>query len=445
MPKTVRLTLNDEPWRDLPTEIADLVEGEIDPISTEILESIAHEIPEYQRPLEGRFGRGIRRGVEEALAQFVALIRDPDAGREAGREVYLALGRGEQRAGRTLDSLQAAYRIGARISWRRFADACRRAGVGAEPLALLAEAVFAYIDELAADSVEGFSQAQAEVEDLRRRRRRELIALLLADPPADAEDVTAAARAAAWEVPTGLAALACSEDALARVTRRLPPEVLATVVDGEGCILLPDPEGPGRAEGLARAAAEATLALGPTVTPTAAAESWRLALALARAAASGVIVPAAGSAARSAAGKSDATGASSAGGATAAGRSGAAGRKRVAANGGRPEAPLRVDDNLAALLLFESRDLAGRIAARRLAAFAELTPRARERMRETALALLRHDGNAVAMAAAMHVHPQTARYRIARLRELLGDQLDDPDARFELQLALRAESLGTPL
>jgi hypothetical protein len=229
------------------------------------------------------------------------------------------------------------------------------------------------------------------------------------------------------------------------VTRRLPPEVLATVVDGEGCILLPDPEGPGRAEGLARAAAEATLALGPTVTPTAAAESWSLALALSRAAASGVIVPAVGSSARSTAGKPDATGASSAGGATAASRSGAAGRKRVAANGGRPEAPLRVDDNLAALLLFESRDLAGRIATRRLAAFAELTPRARERMRETALALLRHDGNAVAMAAAMHVHPQTARYRIARLRELLGDQLDDPDARFELQLALRADALGTPV
>ena len=38
------------------------------------------------------------------------------------------------------------------------------------------------------------------------------------------------------------------------------------------------------------------------------------------------------------------------------------------------------------------------------------------------------------MAAELHVHPQTARYRIARLRELLGEQLDDPDARFELEL-----------
>jgi hypothetical protein len=406
MPKT-RLTLDDEPWRELPTRVADLIEGEIDPIAAEILESIAHEIPEYARPLEGRFGRGIRRGVEEALAQFVALIRDPDAGRDSGREVYLALGRGEQRAGRPLDSLQAAYRIGARVAWRRFADACRRARIGTEPLALLAEAVFAYIDELAADSVEGYSQAQAEVEDLRRRRRRELITLLLAEQPADAADLTAAARAARWEVPAGLAALACPEEALARVARRLPPEVLATVVDGEGCLLLPDPEGPGRAEALARAAAETTVALGPTAAPGAAAESWTLALALMRASVAGVVPSPAGGAGPGAAG-----------------------------------ALLRVDENLAALLLYESRDLAGRIAARRLVALDELTPKARARMRETALAHLRHDGNAVAMAAAMHVHPQTARYRIARLRELLGDQLDDPDARFELQLALRAGAAG---
>ncbi|HTR75181.1 MAG TPA: helix-turn-helix domain-containing protein [Solirubrobacterales bacterium] len=386
-------TFDDQPWRGLPARVADLVEGEIESITVEILGSIAREVPEYARPLEGRFGRGIRRGVGEALAQFVALIRDPDAGRGAGREVYMALGRGEQRAGRTLDSLQAAYRIGARVAWRRFADACRRADLGAEPLALLAEAVFAYIDELAADSVEGYAQAQAEVEDVRRRRRRELAALLLADFPAEPADLAAAARAASWEVPAKLAALACPEEALGRVTRRLPAEALVTVVEGEGCVLLPDPEGPGRAEALARAAAEVRLTLGPSVAPAAAGESWALASALSRATIDG-------------------------------------------------DSLLRVDDNLAALLLLESRELAGRIAARRLAPLEELTPKAQGRMRETALAHLRHDGNAVAMAAEMHVHPQTARYRISRLRELLGEQLDDPDARFELQLALRSEALA---
>ncbi len=431
-----RLALDDEPWRDLPAGVADLIEGEIEPISAEILESIAREVPEYARPLDGRFGRGIRRGVGEALAQFVALIRDPDAGRDSGREVYLALGRGEQHAGRTLDSLQAAYRIGARVAWRRFADACRRADVGAEPLSLLAEAVFAYIDELAADSVEGYAQAHAEVEDVRRRRRRELVVLLLDDPPADAADLVAAARAAGWGVPAGLAALACPEDALARVARRLPPEALTTVVDGEGCILLPDPEGPGRAEALARAASEARIALGPTVPAAATAESWSLAEALMRAASAGAVPGTSDGAQRS-----DRTGATSRRRVRTDGA--AASRRRGQATGKpRPAAPLRVDDHLAALLLFESRHLTGRIAARRLAPLADLTPKARARMRETALAHLRHDGNAVAMATEMHVHPQTARYRIARLRELLGDQLDDPDARFELELALRAEPLG---
>ncbi|HET9152545.1 MAG TPA: hypothetical protein VFN85_00345, partial [Solirubrobacterales bacterium] len=137
-------TLDTEPWRDLPAEVADLIEPELPAVTAEIIATIAREVPEYARPLEGRFGRGIRTGVDEALLQFVALIRDPDAGRHRGREVYVALGRGEQRVGRTLDALQAAYRVGARVAWRRIAGAGRRADLGSEHLALLAEAIFAY-------------------------------------------------------------------------------------------------------------------------------------------------------------------------------------------------------------------------------------------------------------------------------------------------------------
>jgi len=389
----VTKTLDSEPWRGLPARVADLIEPELAAITEEILATIAREVPEYARPLEGRFGRGIRTGVGEALLQFVALIRDPDAGREPGREVYVELGRGEQRQGRTLDSLQAAYRIGARVAWRRIAAASRRARLAPEPLSLLAEAIFAYIDELSADSVDGYAEAQAEVEDVRRRCRHELAALLVREQPADSADLAAAAQAAAWPLPRRVAALACAEPELAAVARRLSPEALVTVLGGTGCVLLPDPEGPGRAEAIERAAGSSALALGPSVEPAGLAESWSLALALLRASVAGALPPA---------------------------------------------GPLRAEDRLAELLLFEAAPLTGRIAARRLAPLAVLTERARERMRETALAYVRHSGNAVAMAAEMHVHPQTARYRIARLRELLGDQLDDPDARFELELALRA-------
>ena len=49
-------------------------------------------------------------------------------------------------------------------------------------------------------------------------------------------------------------------------------------------------------------------------------------------------------------------------------------------------------------------------------------------MEATALAYVQHAGNAAAMGRALHVHPQTVRHRLRRLRGLLGDQLDDPKA-----------------
>lgn len=392
-------SLDLEPWRGLPSEVADVIEPELDAISEEILTTIAREVPEYRRPIEGRFGHGLQRGVGEALRQFVALIRDPDAGRGAGREVSVELGRGEQRQGRTLDSLLAAYRIGARVAWRRIGAAGRRAGLEAVPLTLLAEAIFAYIDELSADSVEGYAESRAEVEDVRGRRRHELAALLLREPPPERADVAAAARAAGWPVPRRLAVVACEERDLDAVTRRLPPDSLGIALEGSGLVLVPDPAGAGRLSGLDRLdRTSGPAAVGPAVEPGAVAESRALSLSLLRAAVAGAL---------------PATGA------------------------------LRAEAHLADLALFEARALVDRIAALRLAPLDELSGKAGARMRETALAHVRHHGNAVAMAAELQIHPQTARYRIARLRELLGDQLDDPDARFELELALRRVALGS--
>jgi DNA-binding PucR family transcriptional regulator len=63
--------------------------------------------------------------------------------------------------------------------------------------------------------------------------------------------------------------------------------------------------------------------------------------------------------------------------------------------------------------------------------------RTEERLTETLAAWLDHQRHTPRIAEALHVHSQTVRYRIANLRELLGDAIDDPDGRFELQLALR--------
>jgi hypothetical protein len=43
------------------------------------------------------------------------------------------------------------------------------------------------------------------------------------------------------------------------------------------------------------------------------------------------------------------------------------------------------------------------------------------------------------VAAALHVHPQTVRYRLGQLRDLFGAALDDPDSRFALALATQPD------
>ncbi len=390
-------SIDAQPWRGLSSGVADLIEPELAAVTEEILATIAREVPEYARPLEGSFGRGIQTGVEEALRQFVSLIRDPDKGRETGREVYVGLGRGELRQGRTLDSLQAAYRVGARVAWRRIAATGRRAELDGEVLSLLAEAIFAYIDELSADSVEGFTEAQAEVEDLRRRRRRELVELLTREPAAEEADLRSAAQLAGWSLPRTVAALVCAEVDLSAAARRAPADSLVSSLEGVGAIMISDPLGPGRLAGLERVSSTAPLVLGPPGTPAQLFGSWSLARAALRASEAGAV----------------------------------AGKGLI-----------WVDQHLGELLLFESSALVARISSRRLAPLSSLTPKARERMRETALAFVRHGGNSVAIAGALHIHPQTARYRVARLRELLGEQLEDPDARFELEAALRAPGPG---
>jgi DNA-binding PucR family transcriptional regulator len=168
---------------------------------------------------------------------------------------------------------------------------------------------------------------------------------------------------------------------------------------GTGCVLIPDPDGPRRRDEIARAARGVATALGPSGTPDQLPASWWLASTALRATAG-----------------DDAT---------------AAG-------------PVRAEDHLVELLLSDESRLVGRIAAQRLGPFESLTPTARRRLEKTALAYVQQRGNAAAMARVMHVHPQTARYRLARLRELLGGEVDTPDTRFELEIALRARRVSLP-
>jgi hypothetical protein len=138
----------EHPWEALPPGVADVLRPELPALADEIVAELSRGVPDYARPLEGPFGQALRAGVEEALRRFTTIVENPGSDPGAGREVYVNLGRGEMRAGRSLDALLAAYRLGARVAWRRLAAAGERAGLSPRTLYTLAEAIFAYIDEL---------------------------------------------------------------------------------------------------------------------------------------------------------------------------------------------------------------------------------------------------------------------------------------------------------
>jgi hypothetical protein len=400
-------TLEHEPWRELSPSVADVIEPELPGLRDEILAVIAEEVPEYARPLDGNFGRGIRLGVDEALRQFARLVADPDGGRAQSREVYRGLGRGEMREGRSLDSLQAAYRLGARVAWRRLSAAGIDAGLSPVELCSLADAIFAYIDELSSDSVDGYAHAQEAAAGERERRRRRVVGALLAET-LEMETVRAAAADTGWELPATVGVLACDPGDLERLGRRMPVDALASTIDETGCIVIPDPDGPGRRAVLEQACDGRIAALGPTQPLERARPSWsRARSGLAAIRAGALRMPADGVA-----------------------------RGSRAAGGSRAGLCI-VADHLTAIALFEAREPLRELREKSLEPLAGLTSAARERMTETLRAYLDHRGNAPAMAQALHVHPQTVRYRLKKLRDLFGESLDDPEARFELETALR--------
>jgi DNA-binding PucR family transcriptional regulator len=98
-----------------------------------------------------------------------------------------------------------------------------------------------------------------------------------------------------------------------------------------------------------------------------------------------------------------------------------------------------------ALLLHGQPQLATELAHTHLAPLLELPERRREPMLETLAAWLQRPGQHTALAEQLHVHARTVRYRIDRLRQLLGPVVDDPDRRLELALAVRAAQSTTLL
>lgn len=426
-----------------------------------ITATILREVPEYAQPGDDDVARTVRRVAHEAVAGLRARVGDiaalaavgpvPAADGEAAAAMFRDLGRLLAMEGRSLGALQAALRVGARVTWQRLHEQARQGQGDSAAFARIGETVFWYMDELAAASSAGYAEARAELAGETGQLRRRLLDLLTASsaaPPAAA--IASLAQAAGWPLPRRVAAVALTPVA-ARTPGLLPPDVLADLTRRDPCLLIPDPDGPGRRRQLAATlhawlAAGGRAAAGPA--PPGQPSAGRLVAGPLPAAAPLVAVgPAMPLAAVGPAVPLSAASASLrwAGQALGLARRGlvraAADTPGTAPGAAGPAGLVWCEDHLPTLVLLADADLAATLSREALAPLRPLSPAQADRLARTLLAWLESAGDANAAARRLQVHPQTIRYRLRQVTELFGAALTDPDDRFQLLLALRVRRL----
>ncbi len=103
-----------------------------------------------------------------------------------------------------------------------------------------------------------------------------------------------------------------------------------------------------------------------------------------------------------------------------------------------PRTPvLRCDEHLVELLLLSDHVSVASLVERRLAPLAQVPEKDREQYATVLYALLASGKSVRQLARDLHYHQQTLQARVNRLRAAYGPELDDPDVRVEIMLALR--------
>jgi hypothetical protein len=402
MHETTTLTVPSPPasaGRELPSDIVQVLRPELPSLAREIVEEIGHSVTGFGRLPQRRTDAVLQQTVEQVLRQFVEHVADPLGPQASRLRVHQELGRHEGWMSGDLEILRAASDVGARVLWRRIAEAGRRAGWPAGTMAFLAESVFAFVEDIARYSAEAREQDRERRRDGRQSMRRRLLETVLTGDHATARgDLADLARQSEWRLPAAVACVVLLDRWPA--DRSMPPavgpDVLMDLGRPDQVLLVPDPDAPGRPDMLARALQDHRFAIGPSVALTEAALSLRLAVQAVSLIRRGVI---------------------------------------------GCDHYVCCSDELAALLLCHNEEMIGLMAGLRYTPLAALGPLQQTRLADTLLAWLGTGGRAPEMGARLYVHAQTVRYRMRQLRDLYGDQMDDPSWKFEMEIILRRKRL----
>lgn len=356
-----------------------------------IAAAVTEATPEFASIRDEKFARDVRMAVHVALDRFTDLVGTDEAALPPRvREVFVALGAAEAREDRGPDALLAALRNASRAMLRTAADGLSRMEArDPEVLIDLADAVTTYVDELAAAGTEGFARQLREQAGEGERRRTRFAELLLRGGVR-----TSIARDAAtdvgWDGLDTVVPVLLPLDQARDARFRYGSDGVVVERERDAVLLIRD--GPRTArEELTETLSGRGAVVGPALGWNRVPESVRLAEQTATLAKAG-------------------------------------------------DDPAFADDSLAALCLLGHGNALAVLSERRLAPFGRLKESQRRTLLVTLHSWLRHWGSRAAVAAELFVHAQTVSYRLGRLREILGDELDSPTARFELLLVLAAGS-----
>ncbi len=379
----------------VPAEIAAAMRAELPAVADDVVVAVIDEVPSYADAFAGSMGETIRSAVRVALGGFLSLVSERRADSQRtptapAIEGAYQLGRGEARSGRSSEALLSAYRIGARVAWRRLSAVAVDQGLDATDLAAFAEVVFAYIDELSAASVSGHGDESATAGRVRERLMERVAQHLLNGAPV--ATVTSAAERAEWSPPRTLTAVIVPDAQVGSLLQMLPPGTLRAAelaeLEGTTLLLVPDSDGPGRTA-LLRAVEGRSCLVGPPRPWLGVRASYSRAL-----------------------------------------------RARDLGLDTDTEA------HLPRLVVAADPEALADLRAQVLAPLEGLRPSSAAKLTETLRAWVLHQGRRDDIATALFVHPQTVRYRVGQLREAYGDALDDPDTILAATIALGVEPPG---
>lgn len=377
-------------------DIALMREG-LSGLTDKIMSQIRTEIPDYDRPMDGRYTEIMKRVVSLGLNSFVNRITGQFTDREEVIQTFEWLGRTEAREGRTLECALQACHLACRLGLAWMMELGERSGWSQPLLARLNAAGLAHQAALGRYTVAGFRAEQASTPG-QRQLRRELFCSIVTPFP-EWRLVSEQARRIGWPIP-GQATMIALELSAGSPIPDLGADMLADLDGGRLSVLVP---GQPTAEHFSRivpASGVSRVASGPTVPIAFAYRSHRCA-------------------------------------------------RRALTLGQRgvfQDKIIRWAEHCRTVQLLADDFVAEQFMIDELGGLLSLKPSAQQRYMET-LETLMDSGRVIKHAAGrLGLHEHGLKDRIQKLQPIIGDFYADPERWFSLELAVRVWRLkGCPI